>query len=701
MDSDAPGVTVLLAVHNGERFLRAALESILAQSYRDFELLVVDDGSTDRTAEILASCDDARLRVIGQERCGLTRSLNRGLAAARGAFVARMDADDISAPDRLLEQVRALENDPELGLVGCRYLRIDEKGRALRLPLVPVYDAAIRDTLVLRNPFCHSAVTFRRRLVEEVGGYDTALELSQDYDLWFRLAPRCRMWNHPGLLHSWRRARSGISVARLEAQNAHARSIRERHLRAWLASGMLTADRLAIFLRADPGDRLLLGLLEEVVGEDMARLSLGGRCSYLEARFLADPETGSKYLERLASLHLEADRTRLARMCRLELLRREPRRTDISDSIHEIPPSLDRHLEAPPTPTELSVSVVVPVQELDSDAAERLASVRAQIGPGVEVVVVDGTGSEAAWASEPGVRYCRIHPGALLFEALNAGVDRARGEHVAFLIRGYRFRPGHLGALLKAIRSGPYGLAISGVVAVREAGWGEQRTVLEGRLEPGVRHPEDLVGDRSLGLCNVLVRRGLLDRVGRFDDELEYAVGPDLWFRCAEVARVIRVAEATCERRDEVNGPEAAGTRSFEGWLVRNHHAHLRGRLAFLNRLIAEGRENEALRAYRELKAGWRGSAFGQAVPELLALARRFRDSEFCKSLEGEQLRANPVDFLRQGIEHRDWWRLIRSTPPLVLAVGHKAGCAVGRAARRRSSMRQLRRAGRWREVRG
>jgi glycosyltransferase involved in cell wall biosynthesis len=125
-----PKVTVLIAVYNGERFLREALDSVLAQTFTDFELLVVNDGSTDETVTILESYSDQRIRVITNRRnIRVVGSLRRGLNYARGEYIARIDAEDIALPERLEKQVRYLDFHPEVGMVSSRCLAIDEDGR--------------------------------------------------------------------------------------------------------------------------------------------------------------------------------------------------------------------------------------------------------------------------------------------------------------------------------------------------------------------------------------------------------------------------------------------------------------------------------------------------------------------------------------------------------------------------------------------
>jgi glycosyltransferase involved in cell wall biosynthesis len=187
-----PAVTVLLAVFNGAPLLRASIGSILAQSFADLELLVVDDGSTDETGKILNECKDGRLRVLKNERnLGLTRSLNRGLGEARGKFVARQDADDFSMPRRLEKQVGFLCRHPEVQLLGTCAWRTDSEGRITGPNDLPGTHDAIRWASVTDNPFLHTSVMFRREIVlGRFGGYNERYTICQDFELWNRIAAR-------------------------------------------------------------------------------------------------------------------------------------------------------------------------------------------------------------------------------------------------------------------------------------------------------------------------------------------------------------------------------------------------------------------------------------------------------------------------------------------------------------------------------
>jgi cellulose synthase/poly-beta-1,6-N-acetylglucosamine synthase-like glycosyltransferase len=184
----APGLSVICCVFNGAAYLKEALASLFQQSFADFECIVVDDGSTDDTPRILRDCADPRLAVISQSNAGLTRSLNRALAVARGEYVARQDADDVSAPERFAKQVSYLSENPHVALLGTGIRVIDEHGRKVRDYLYPADDAGLRRALLERfNPLPHSSVMFRRAAVEALGGWDERFVKSQDYELYLRL----------------------------------------------------------------------------------------------------------------------------------------------------------------------------------------------------------------------------------------------------------------------------------------------------------------------------------------------------------------------------------------------------------------------------------------------------------------------------------------------------------------------------------
>jgi glycosyltransferase involved in cell wall biosynthesis len=199
-----PPVSVVLPVRDGERFVREAVGSVLAQTYSDLELIVVDDGSTDATPDVLAGFRDERLRVLPQEPSGLVAALRRGVAEARAPLVARMDADDVSEPERLERQVELLDRRPRVGMVATWTAVIDEEGRELRREVLPAAHADLARRLLLRNPFQHGSVILRREALDEAGGYRGDYGANEDYDLWRRFARSWELACVPEVLYRYR-----------------------------------------------------------------------------------------------------------------------------------------------------------------------------------------------------------------------------------------------------------------------------------------------------------------------------------------------------------------------------------------------------------------------------------------------------------------------------------------------------------------
>jgi glycosyltransferase involved in cell wall biosynthesis len=190
----APAVTVLMSVHDGAAYLKEAVDSVLGQTFRDFELVVVDDGSTDATPGLLAAYADPRLRVVRQENRGLAAALNRGLDLARGRYVARMDADDVCLPGRLARQVAFLDSHPEVDVLGAWVETFGE--RAGDVWRYPPDAASIRCRLLFENVLAHPSVVMRRAALEREGlRYDPDFRYGQDYELWQRAGGRLTFAN--------------------------------------------------------------------------------------------------------------------------------------------------------------------------------------------------------------------------------------------------------------------------------------------------------------------------------------------------------------------------------------------------------------------------------------------------------------------------------------------------------------------------
>jgi len=214
-----PEVTVLMSVYNGEKYLREAIDSILNQTFTDFEFLIVNDGSTDRTAEILQSYDDPRIIIVDNEKnIGLTKSLNIGLRMARGEYIARMDADDMSMPDRLEKEVEFLETHRDYAVVGSFAKILNEDSEVISFMDRPIEDAQIREFFRRDNCIAHGSAMIRMRCLLDVEFYDESIARAQDYDLWLRLSEKYRLANIPKYLYMWRKHDEQIEAKHIREQ---------------------------------------------------------------------------------------------------------------------------------------------------------------------------------------------------------------------------------------------------------------------------------------------------------------------------------------------------------------------------------------------------------------------------------------------------------------------------------------------------
>lgn len=225
-----PKVSVIMAVHNGEKYLIEAIESIVNQEFSDFEFIIINDGSNDQTNNIINSYNDRRIvYLIEKTNIGQTKALNKGIMISQGRFIARMDADDISLPKRLSRQVGFLEKNKDVSVVGSWHQEIDENGRRIRNRKLPTDPVSIKAGLITSSPmnwYCisHPTVMFRREAVVNSGLYNERYFISQDYELWIRISKKYLLANIPEILLKFRThkdslTRSKIRLSRLEVED--------------------------------------------------------------------------------------------------------------------------------------------------------------------------------------------------------------------------------------------------------------------------------------------------------------------------------------------------------------------------------------------------------------------------------------------------------------------------------------------------
>lgn len=216
----SPRVSVIIPTFNSERYLGESLWSIITQDLSDFEVIVVDEaGSTDRTEEIVRHLDDPRIRYVrNAERLGLVRSLNEGVRISRGELIARMDADDVSEPERLRLQVELLDRRPDVGVVGSAIRLIDDESRSLKTRPYPLTPVASRWFMLFSPSVPHPGVMFRRSVFERLDGYSEEAVHCEDYELWARAQEITEVMNLPQPLLRYRIHHQSVSSRQQSAQ---------------------------------------------------------------------------------------------------------------------------------------------------------------------------------------------------------------------------------------------------------------------------------------------------------------------------------------------------------------------------------------------------------------------------------------------------------------------------------------------------
>ena len=224
-----PALSVLMPAHNAAGYVAVALDSMLAQTHRDFELIVVDDASSDETWQILSGYAgrDARVRLMRNDRnMKIAHTLNRGIGAARGRYIVRMDADDWSFPDRLAKQLAFMDANPSVVVSGGTIEICDEALEPLNRRRYPRTDREIRERMFFFSPFCHPAIICRTDALRAAGGYNESLEVAQDYDLYFRMGRLGELANLEDCIHRLRTHPASSSIRRGAMQERNTLYIR-------------------------------------------------------------------------------------------------------------------------------------------------------------------------------------------------------------------------------------------------------------------------------------------------------------------------------------------------------------------------------------------------------------------------------------------------------------------------------------------
>lgn len=274
-----PTVSIVMSVYNGGDDLGPAIDSVLAQTFTDFEFVIINDGSKDNSLELLREYEqrDARIRLIDQANTGLTVALRRGVETSRGEFVARMDADDISMPTRLEKQVALLRSDNRLAIISCHLEHFFDDGT---VKFVQTFEQNPRLTQLFANFYNpiggHGQILYRRSAYEAAGGYDPDYNLAEDYDLWTRILRHGELGIVPETLYRYRTGHESVTSRNKPAQEAVTRRVIRRECETLLGDLMdeNTAQAVLEFWWGRKPERTPMGdaaKLNKVMGEVVDR----------------------------------------------------------------------------------------------------------------------------------------------------------------------------------------------------------------------------------------------------------------------------------------------------------------------------------------------------------------------------------------------------------------------------------------------
>jgi glycosyltransferase involved in cell wall biosynthesis len=271
MDKKAPKISVIMPVYNAEKYLKDAIESILNQTYQDFEFLIFDDASTDNSRSIILTYSDPRIKLISSNiNQGYLVYLNQGIDLAQGEYIARMDSDDISEPMRFAKQVKILAENIEIGICGTWYTSFNELGN-INTVTHPQKHTEIATEMMFHCPIGHPTIMGRKTIFVE-NKYDLHFYPAEDYEIWSRLVMQTKFYNIPESLLKYRWHNSNISITKAEIQKKHTLEIQTKlwekqfpHLLSAELELLLEAMLLSETKKSSINTNLLLKIIQRTV----------------------------------------------------------------------------------------------------------------------------------------------------------------------------------------------------------------------------------------------------------------------------------------------------------------------------------------------------------------------------------------------------------------------------------------------------
>ncbi|WP_206603048.1 glycosyltransferase family 2 protein [Leptolyngbya ohadii] len=510
-----PTLSVLMAVYNSDRYLKQAIESILSQTFEDFELIVIDDGSSDRSLSILQgyATQDSRIRFISRENRGIPATRNELLSLAQGEFLAVLDSDDLALPDRFAQQIAFLQDHPEVVCVGGWFQMIDHRGRFLTTLEIPSDDATIQQGLLAGHcSICHSTVMMRRSAVLQVGGYANDLAQAEDLDLWLKLGEVGKLANLPMPVTQYRLHDRSISEQACLLQRQFARQACERAWNRRNITGTFEANS-----PWRPGtDRR---------SRHEFTLQYGWWAFHSGNRSTAG-------IYGLKAIRLIPYRFEGWKLLACALLK--------SPSAPLLPAPL-LPASPPPPPQPVLISVIMPLYNGESYVLEAVRSILKEHRILLELIVVNDGSTDRSLKQLAQIQDDRLiileNQGKGIAAAMNTGIAAARGKFLARCDADDRYPAGRLFQQINWLMQHPEAGAVCGGyqaidprgLTVTSFDWSSKTEEITSELQ---------AGQTRTHLCTYVVRLEIMRSIGGFRPYFATAEDIDLQLRLSDVTRI-------------------------------------------------------------------------------------------------------------------------------------------------------------------
>ena len=443
-DKDHPQISVIMSVYNGEDHVENAIKSILSQSYSNFEFIIVNDGSTDNTAQILSNSTDPRIRILTNDKTiGLTKCLNRAASIAKGVFIARMDADDISIPHRFETQIAFLEKNQDHALVGTAFYKIDESGKILELVNPKFKNSDIKLHINKQNQFGHGSVMMRQKVFLEMEGYNEKFKYAQDYDLWLRISEKHKFANIPEPLYCWRKTSECISIMKEDEQRHFANMAIIEYRERNLLNKVCDHEKKCSFVGDKNGVHGNTKFNQNGIEGDRS-IYRGGQCysarNTLNSNFENDINLDS---------HKSNECHKIENPNRQKL--------QLNDVIKKSHKSIERYSSERKVAERPICSIIIPVFNRIGFTKQCVESIwTSNIKMSYEIIIIDNGSSDGTAeyldSIKNSVNVIRNSENTGFAKACNQGASNSQGRYLLFLNNDTKVIPGWLDALVKCAR---------------------------------------------------------------------------------------------------------------------------------------------------------------------------------------------------------------------------------------------------------